>query len=122
MFNTAEIATAHGIADDVLNASLRDRGWDFGKLDMSNAAYVDFAVKVAADTAREIAQRQAEQAANKAKVAARRAAAQTPAAKANPAMACTRCDGKGTLRAFSHIESGKCYGCGGTGVFRARRK
>ena len=29
---------------------------------------------------------------------------------------CTRCDGTGTIRAFSHNVNGRCFSCSGTGV------
>jgi RecJ-like exonuclease len=28
---------------------------------------------------------------------------------------CAKCDGKGTIRAFSHVHGGACFPCGGTG-------
>jgi hypothetical protein len=29
---------------------------------------------------------------------------------------CGKCDGKGYLNAFGHIDNGKCYGCMGAGT------
>lgn len=31
---------------------------------------------------------------------------------------CTRCNGKGKIRGFGHVEGGKCFGCNGTGKRR----
>lgn len=28
---------------------------------------------------------------------------------------CSKCDGRGTLRAFNHVANGRCFQCGGTG-------
>lgn len=33
---------------------------------------------------------------------------------------CGKCDGKGKIDAFSHIENGKCFWCGGTGKVEAQ--
>lgn len=121
MFDTAAIAAAHGIAAETLSRSLAARGWDFSRLDASRAAHAEFAAGVAEDAAREIAAREAARRATAAEIAARRLAEQTPEARANPAMACSRCDGKGQVRGFEHIERGVCFGCGGSGVWRPRR-
>ncbi len=42
----------------------------------------------------------------------------------NPTGPCGKCDGKGYIRAFSHIEGGRCFWCGGSGTltFKAERK
>lgn len=121
MFDTAPIARAHGVEAVALAESLASRGWDFARLDMANARHAAFAREVADDVVRELAARAAARRATAEAVAARRLAEQTPAARTNPAMACSRCDGKGRVRGFEHIERGLCFGCGGSGVWRPRR-
>lgn len=34
---------------------------------------------------------------------------------------CTKCDGRGKLRAFGHIENGKCFLCAGSGKLDASK-
>ena len=46
---------------------------------------------------------------------------QTAAAIANPTATCTRCDGVGKIRGFSHVEGGACFACNGKGVRWGRR-
>jgi hypothetical protein len=33
---------------------------------------------------------------------------------------CGKCDGKGVIRAYMHLDGGKCFGCGGAGVVKAK--
>lgn len=33
---------------------------------------------------------------------------------------CTRCNGRGRIRGFSHVEGGQCFACKGTGKARIR--
>lgn len=87
--------------------------WDLSGLIAANA---DLAGRVIAGHAEELAKRAAKIAARKATLAARALAALTPAARATPQFACTRCDGKGVVRGFSHIEGGRCFACCGAGV------
>jgi len=35
---------------------------------------------------------------------------------------CSKCDGKGRISAFSHIENGACFTCKGTGKVRIRAR
>lgn len=36
-------------------------------------------------------------------------------------VACGKCDGSGRIKAFGHIESGRCFGCAGTGRLDASK-
>jgi hypothetical protein len=60
-------------------------------------------------------------AARQIEINANRHAIMTAAARANPESACYKCDGVGKIRAFSHIENGYCFACGGAGVRKMRR-
>lgn len=121
MFDTALIATAHGIEAAELNKSLADHGWDFSSLDMGNPAALEFVTNVVTSSAEKIAARHAAIAARRAKGEAKRLACMTVEAKANPDRVCGKCDGKGKLDVFRHIEKGTCFWCKGSGVIRPRR-
>ena len=118
-----EVSTAHGLTASVLADSLKAAGWDMAAIgDRAGEAVVaDLIRNVAtghAETMVKTAERKAQIAA---RAEAQRLACLTPAARANPEIACTRCDGKGKVRGFSHIEGGVCFACGGKGVRRPRR-
>lgn len=108
-------AANHGIAYDALAAAVSS--WDLVGLIGADA---DLAGRVVDGHAESLAKIAATKAARAAKIEAQRTASLTAAAKANPAAACTRCDGKGRIRGFSHIEGGKCFACGGAGVRHLR--
>lgn len=106
-------AANHGISYETLAAAVA--AWDLVGLIGANA---DLAGRVVDGHAESLAKIAATKADRAAKIEAHRTASLTPAAKANPAASCTRCDGKGRIRGFSHIEGGKCFACGGAGVRR----
>ena len=54
-------------------------------------------------------------------IEAQRDQLRTSAARANPELTCGRCDGKGKIRGFGHIENGTCFACGGHGIRKQRR-
>lgn len=120
MFDVTEIAAARNVPASDLYSAIKEGGWEFERLDHSDPAHVAFATRVVTDYADRIAARIKARAERDAKLEANRTASQTAAAKANPSMACTRCDGKGRIRGFGHIEGGKCFACGGAGVRRLR--
>lgn len=118
----AAIAQAHNVTADELSGALVRGGWDFSKLDEKDAAHVDFATRLVTDYAVRIVELKAKKAEAEARVAARRLASKTTEAKANPALECGRCDGKGHIRGFCHIDNGKCFACHGAGIIRRRRR
>lgn len=120
MSDIAAIAASHGIEPAELTKWVTGHGWDFSGLDVANQHHVDFATKVVAGYAADIAARHAKIAAARANRAAREEARLTPAARQNPAAICFKCSGKGAIFGFSHIEHGTCFACGGSGVRAAR--
>ena len=108
-------AAHHGVSYENLAAAVA--AWDLVGLIGADA---DLAGRVVDGHAEELAKIAAKKAARAAKIEAQRTASLTTAAKANPSAACTRCDGKGRIRGFSHIEGGKCFACGGAGVRHLR--
>ena len=121
MFNTAPIAAAHGIEAAALDKALASHGWDFSPLDLNDNAALDFVTRVVTSAAERIAAQQAAVTARRAKAEAGRFACMTVGAKANPDRVCGKCDGKGRLDVFSHIEKGTCFWCKGSGIIRLRR-
>lgn len=118
-----EVATAHGMTAQALADSIKAAGWDMAAIgDRAGEPVVaDLIRKVAtghAETMVKTAERKAQIAA---RAEAQRLACMTVEAKANPQFACTRCDGKGKVRGFSHIERGVCFACNGRGVRISRR-
>ena len=92
-----EVATFHGLTAKVLADSLKAAGWDMAAIeDRAGEAVVANLIRNVATGHAETMVKTAER---KAKIAARaeanRLTSQTPAARANPQIACTRCDGKG---------------------------
>jgi chemotaxis response regulator CheB len=116
MINYSAIAAAHGIETQILEARVAAQGWEFDRLNATDAAAVDFCTSVVTGIARELAAHAAKIEARTVAAAAQRLACQTVAARANPDRACTKCDGKGTIRGFGHIDGGRCFRCGGKGV------
>jgi len=114
------IATAHGIQAQMVVNALAEAGWDFSQLDRADPTHVDFATRVVTDVAQRVAAAISKRAERDAKIIAARESGMTHAAKLNPAASCTRCDGKGRIRGFSHVEGGRCFACGGAGVRRIR--
>ncbi len=113
-----QIAAAHNISAETLSNSLTAQGWDFTPFDRSIPEMVTFVTRTIAITAERIAKIEATKAARVAKIEAHRAATMTPAAKASPALVCYKCDGKGRVYGFSHIQSGVCFACQGVGIRR----
>lgn len=115
-----EVATTAGIASADLTLRFARDGWDLSVMDaaMGTAGVPEFVRTTAANYAADIAK----VVAVKARAEANRLASQTPAARANPQFACTRCDGKGRIRGFEHRANGVCYACGGKGVWQPRRR
>mgnify|MGYP003640866154 CR=1 FL=1 len=108
-------AARHGLSYETLAAAVA--AWDLVGLIGADA---DLAGRVVDGHAESLAKIAATKADRAAKIEAHRTVGQTPAAKADPAASCTRCDGKGRIRGFNHIEGGKCFACGGAGVRRLR--
>lgn len=106
-------AAHHGISYETLAAAVA--AWDLVGLIGADA---DLAGRVVDGHAEELAKRAAKIEARKAKIEAQRMASLTQAARTNPQFACTRCDGKGVVWGFSHIEGGRCFACNGAGVRR----
>jgi len=115
-----EVAAAAGIASADLTRRFTRDGWDLAVMDaaMGTHGVPEFVRNTAANYAADIAK----VAAVKARAEANRRTSQTPAARANPQIACTRCDGKGRIRGFEHRANGVCYACGGKGVWQPRRR
>lgn len=117
------IAAAHNLTTEELEQSLAAAGWDFAMLHANHpdhagmqASHFEFADKMATTHAERMAKNKAMRAAQRERNEAYRMRAMTPDARANPDFACTRCEGKGRIRGFSHVENGICFGCGGRGV------
>jgi DnaJ-class molecular chaperone len=119
-----EVATAHGLTAQTLADSIKAAGWDMCAIadHAGNPTVADLIRKIAAGYAETMAKAAARKAQIEARAEAERLASQTPAARANPQIACTRCDGKGRIRGFEHRENGVCYACGGKGVWQPRRR
>lgn len=117
----AAAATAHSIDADGLARILGEHGWDFAPLTETDQA-VEFVTNVVNSAASKIADRLAKIEASKVAANAARIAAMTPAARNAGALVCGKCDGKGRLQCFSHIERGTCFWCKGAGVILPRRR
>jgi hypothetical protein len=118
MFDIAAIAASHNVKEDHLAADLARAGWDFSKLDETNPKEIEFATRTATMYAKRMAAAAKRRAAREAREAAQREAQLTSAARAYPHLTCNRCDGKGHVRGFGHIENGRCFACNGNGIIR----
>lgn len=123
-FDLTPIAQAHGIAPDTLAKVMANAGWDFSPLANLHgeeaARVLAFATQIATDKAKTLADIQARRLARAAKEATAEQARLTPAAKAQPSRVCGKCSGAGKLGWANHVEKGRCFWCGGTGVIRAK--
>ena len=119
-----EVATVHGIAPDALAAWIKAADWDLSAVEsrIDEPMVSDLIRKIAAGYAETMAKAAARKAQIEARAEANRLTSQTPAARANPQIACTRCDGKGRIRGFEHRANGVCYACGGKGVWQPRQR
>lgn len=123
MFETAPVALAHGIEPSALDATLKAHGWDFSILGQSeDKDVVAFVRDTVTRYATQLADRRAKLEAREAAQRSARLGRMTSAAKANPELTCGKCDGKGRLDCFSHIEKGTCFWCKGSGVIKPRRR
>ena len=122
----AESAAAHGLPAADLAQWMTARGWDWTPLESDpDPAVETFARKIIGGYAESIAKLRRERAEH---AAARDAAHEmrrllrlTQAARQHPGRICGKCDGAGRLDWASHIEFGRCFWCGGTGIIRTRR-
>jgi DnaJ-class molecular chaperone len=118
MIETA--AAKHAIEAAELTKALTAHGWDFSAF-TGTEDEVKFITGTINHHAGLIEARIKKTEAARAEERASRERRLTPAARAMPALQCGKCDGSGKIRAFSHIENGSCFQCGGTGVIRSRR-
>ena len=99
------------------------KGWDFSHLSMGDEAGKTFVrdfVRGELATVISAKVRLAQAEANRKAQAMAEQALKTDAARVNPAMECTRCNGKGKIRGFEHVSRGTCFACQGAGVRRSR--
>lgn len=120
MFDFAPIAAAHGIETDRLAGWVKSRGWDFSKLDLSDATAVNVVSDVVTGYAADIAKGDAQRKAAIARAEARKPR-KTFLAQKHPHLVCGKCDGAGIINGFNHIEGGVCFACNQSGIIRIRR-
>jgi hypothetical protein len=116
MINYIEIATAHGISSEALEARVAAHGWDFSALSSSDPAAVEFCIRAVTSHAKQLEAAAALQAKRAASAAARQPK-QTAAAIANPSSVCGKCDGTGKVWA-TWVANGICFQCKGVGALR----